>query len=70
MRNINQKKKSDILQQSIDIHYLTNAAGERISLITLWNIVNWLSKHDFACVGGKQLERQEFFFSSNDQKSF
>ena len=28
--NINQKKKLDFLQQSINVHYLTNAVGERI----------------------------------------
>ena len=39
-RNINQKKKSEDLQ--LDAHYLTNAVGERISPITMWNIVNQL----------------------------
>ena len=32
-RNINQKKKSEVLQ--LDARYLTNAAGEPISLITM-----------------------------------
>ena len=49
-RNINQKNKSDVLHYSIDLHYLKNAVGERISLITMWNIVNQLGKHDFFCV--------------------
>ena len=48
-RNIDQKKKSDVLQQSIDVHYLINAVGECISSITMWNIVNQLGKHDFSC---------------------
>ena len=39
-RNINQKKKSEDLQ--LDAHYLINAVGERISPITMWNIVNQL----------------------------
>ena len=47
-RNINQKKKSEVLQ--LDARYLTNAAGEPISLITMWNIVNQLGKHNFSCV--------------------
>ena len=48
-RNINQKKKSEVSQQSIDVHYLTNAVGERIFPI-IWNIVNKLGKHNFSCV--------------------
>ena len=47
-RNINQKKKSEDLQ--LDAHYLTNVVGERISPITMWNIVNQLGKHDFSFV--------------------
>ena len=35
--------------QSIDAHYLINAVGGHISLITMWNIVNQLGKHDFSC---------------------
>ena len=48
-RNINQKKKSDILQYSIDVHYVTNAVGKSISSVTMWNIVNQLGKHDVSC---------------------
>ena len=45
-RNINQKKKSGVSQQFIrNVHYVTNAAGENISLVTMWNIVNLLGKH-------------------------
>ena len=32
------QKKSNVLQQPIDVHSVTNAAGEGISSITLWNI--------------------------------
>ena len=49
-RNINQKKKSEVLQYSIDVHYLTNVVGELTSQITMWNIANKLGKHDFSCV--------------------
>ena len=37
-RNINQKKKSDILQQPIDVHSLRNVVGESISSVAMWNI--------------------------------
>ena len=37
-RNINQKKKSDIVQQPIDVHSLRNVEGESISSVTMWNI--------------------------------
>ena len=47
-RNIDQKKKQDVLQQSIHVHYLINAVDECISSITMWNIVNQLGKHDFS----------------------
>ena len=50
----------------MDVHYLANDVGERTSSITMWNIVNQLGKHDFSFAGGKQLERQEIFFSSNE----
>ena len=55
-RNINQKKKSEVFQQSIDVDYLTNAVDQLICQTTMWNIVNQLGKHDFSCVDGKQLE--------------
>ena len=60
-RNINQKKKSDNIQ--LDAHYLTNAVGESISPITMWNIVNQLGKHDFSCVWVvNNLKDRIFFF--------
>ena len=37
-RNINQKKKSDILQQPIDAHSVTNVVSESIYSVTTWNI--------------------------------
>ena len=48
-RNINQKKKSDVLQSPVDVHSVTNVAGESISLITIYDILNQLGKHDFSC---------------------
>ena len=37
-RNINQKKKSEVLQQPIDAHSVANVAGESIYSLTIWNI--------------------------------
>ena len=37
-RNINQKKKSDVLQKSIDVHSVINVVGESISSVAMWNI--------------------------------
>ena len=31
-RNINQKKRSDVLQQPVDVHSVTNVVGESIYL--------------------------------------
>ena len=45
-RNINPKKKLDVLQYP---HSVTNAAGEGISSINKWNIANQLRKYDFSC---------------------
>ena len=41
-RSINQKKKSGVLQQLIDVHYITNAVDESISSVAMSNIVNQL----------------------------
>ena len=59
-RNINQKKKSEVLQ--LDAYYLTNAAGEPISPITMWNIVNQLGNHNFSSVSVvNNLKDRKFF---------
>ena len=61
-RNINQKKKSEVLQQSIDVHYPTDAVGELSSPITMWNIVNHLGKHNFSCFSVvNNLKDRKFF---------
>ena len=41
-------KNETILMRSLDIHSLTNAKGEIASSISMWNIANQLSKHDFS----------------------
>ena len=48
-RNISQKKKSSVLHRlfHVDIHNVTNAVGESISSVTMWNIVNQLGKQQF-----------------------
>ena len=48
-RNINQNKKSVVWQQPVDFHFMKNVAGESISSVTMWNIVNQLGEHDFSC---------------------
>ena len=61
-RNINQKKKSEVLQQSIDVHYLTDVAGDLSSPITMQNIVNQLGKHNFSGVSVvSNLKDRKFF---------
>ena len=64
-RNINQKKKSDVLLR--DVHSVTNAVGESISSITMWNIVNHLSKHDVSCgsVVNDLKDRKPLFYQIN-----
>ena len=37
-RDIDQKKKSDVLQQPIDVYSVTNVVGESIYSVTMWNI--------------------------------
>ena len=44
---INQEKKSDISQQPVDVHSVTNV-GESISSISMYNIVNQLGKRNFS----------------------
>ena len=61
-RNKNQKKKSGVLHQSMDVHYVTNVVDESISSVTMWNIVNQLGKHDYTCraVVNKFKDRKHF----------
>ena len=47
-RNINQIKKSDLLQAYI-CPFVTNAVGKIIFSVSKWNIVNQLVKHGFFC---------------------
>ena len=43
------KGRSQTFNKLIDIHSVTNAIGEGISSIIMWNMVNQLGKHDFSC---------------------
>ena len=44
------KKKSDVLQQPIDAHSVTNVVGENISSVTNGIFIgNQLGKHGFSC---------------------
>ena len=41
-------KKSDVLQEPVDVRSVTNV-DQSISSITMYNIVNQLGKHGFSC---------------------
>ena len=47
-RNINQKKKPGVCKP-VNVHSVTNAIGESISSLSIWNIVNLLGKYYFSC---------------------
>ena len=59
---------SQTFYKPMDAHSVTNVLGERISSISMWNIVNQLGKHHFLVdrfflwVGSKWLKK--FFFQS------
>ena len=48
-RNVT-KRRTQMFCKPIDVHSVTNAIGEIVSSISMWNIVNQLGKHDFSCV--------------------
>ena len=43
------KRRSELFYKPIDAHSVTDAKGEIVSSISMWNIVNQLGKHDFSC---------------------
>ena len=43
------KGRSQAFYEPVDVHSVTNAIGESISSISIWNIVNQLGKYDFSC---------------------
>ena len=63
------KRRSQVFYKPVDVHSVTNAIGESISSITMWNIVNQLGKFDFSCglVVNHLKERQ--FFSDQMNKN-
>ena len=65
-RNINQKKKSDVLQ---DVHSVINVAGKSVSSITMWTIVNQLGKHDGVSVVSN-LKIRELFSDKMNKNRF
>ena len=60
------KRRTWKFYNSLDVYYLTHAAGELISQITMWNMVNQLGKHDFSCVSVVNNVKDSKFFSSNE----
>ena len=43
------KKRGQSIYKPIDLQFVINIVGKRISLVSKWNIVNQLGKHDFSC---------------------
>ena len=69
-RNINQKKKSDVSQEPVDVHSVTNI-GESISSVTMYNFVNQLGKHDFSCGSiVNNLKDRKLFFDQMNRNGF
>ena len=56
------KRRGQTFYRSIDVHSVTNAIDESISLISIWNIVNQVGKYEFFCgsVVNNFIERQLF----------
>ena len=42
------KRRSQAFCKPVDVHSVTNAIGESISSISIWNILNQLGKYDFS----------------------
>ena len=49
---------------------MTNAAGQNISLVTMWNIVNQLGKHDFSCGAVVNSLKEETFSNQMNSNLF
>ena len=56
------KRRGQTFYRSIDVHSVTNAIDESISLISIWNIVNQVGKYEFFCgsVVNNFIKRQLF----------
>ena len=56
------KRRSQTFFKPVDVHYVTNAMGESISSISIWNIMNQLGRYDFSfgLVVNNLRERQRF----------
>ena len=56
------KRRGQTFYRSIDVHSVTNAIDESISLISIWNIVNQVGKYEFfyGSVVNNFIERQLF----------
>ena len=57
-------KKSDVLQEPVDVRSVTNV-DESISSITMYNIVSQLGKHVFSCrsIVNKLKDKKYFDFA-------
>ena len=54
----------------MNVHYVTNAAGENISLVTMWNIVYQLGKYDFSCGAVVNNLKEETFSNQMNSNLF
>ena len=62
------KRRSQVFYKPVDVHSVTNAIGESISSITMWNIVNQLGKFDFSCGSVVNHLKERQFFSDQMNK--
>ena len=43
------KRRSQTFYKLVDVHSVANAIQKSISLFSIWNVVNQLSKHEIFC---------------------
>ena len=69
-RNINQKKNSNVSQEPVDVHTVTNV-GETVSSITRYKIVKQLGKYYFSCgLVLNNLKDKKLFFDQTNRNRF
>ena len=58
------ERRSRLFYKYIDVDSVTNAIGDSILPLSMWNIVNHLDKHDFSCGSVEINLKKGNFFSS------
>ena len=56
------KRRSQTFYKPVDVDSVTNAIGESISSISMWNVVNQLGKYDFSCGSVVSNLKEAIFF--------